>query len=93
MTPKERVLSAFARNMPDRVPVNYMANAGIDLRLKRHFGLAADDSEGLRRVLGVDFRGIVVPYRGPKLHPDIPERGVQVDELAAVGVLNDEVAV
>ena len=80
MTSKERVLAAFARNTPDRVPVNYMANPGIDLRLKRHFGLAADDSEGLRRLLGVDFRGIVVPYRGPKLHADIPERGVQVDD-------------
>ncbi len=80
MTSKERVLTAFARNTPDRVPVNYMANAGIDRRLKEHFGLLLDDSEGLRQSLGVDFRGVVVPYRGPKLHADIPQRGVRVDE-------------
>jgi len=80
MTSRERVLTAFARNAPDRVPVNYMANAGIDRRLKEHFGLPLDDSEGLRQALGVDFRGVGVPYRGPKLHEDIPERGVKVDD-------------
>ena len=62
MTSKQRVLTAFARAEPDRVPVNYSANAGIDRRLKRHFGLADDDAEGLRRALGVDFRGVAAPY-------------------------------
>ncbi len=80
MTSKERVLTAFARNTPDRVPVNYMANAGIDRRLKEHFGLRLDDTEGLRKALGVDFRGVVVPYSGPKLHEDIPQRSVKVDD-------------
>lgn len=79
MTSKERVLTAFASNAPDRVPVNYMANAGIDRRIKEHFGLRSDDTEGLRQALGVDFRGVDVPYRGPKLHEDLPERGVNVD--------------
>ena len=79
MRSKERVLRAFARQEPDRVPINYMANAGIDGRLKTHFGLKPDDSEGLRRALGVDFRGVDVPYCGPKLHADVPERGVVVD--------------
>ena len=80
MTSKERVLTAFARNTPDQVPVNYMANSGIDRRLKEHFGLPLDDSEGLRQALGVDFRGVAASYRGPKLHEDIPERGVKVDD-------------
>jgi len=79
MTSKERVLTAFANQEPDRVPVNYGANAGIDGRLKEHFGLRADDSEGLLRALGVDFRTVRVPYLGPKLHEDIPDRGVRVD--------------
>ena len=79
MTPKERVLATFASNVPDRVPVNYMANAGIDRRLKAHFGLRPDDSEGLLQALAVDFRDVPVPYRGPKLHKDIPERGITVD--------------
>jgi len=79
MDSKERVLTAFASRQPDRVPVNYGANAGIDGRLKAHFGLRADDAEGLRRALGVDFRGVRAAYTGPKLHADIPQRGVKVD--------------
>ncbi len=80
MTSKERVLTAFSNQEPDRVPVNYSANRGIDARLKEHFGLRADDSEGLSRALGVDFRSVSAPYRGPKLHEDIPERGVKVSD-------------
>ena len=80
MTSKERVLTVFASQEPDRVPINYLANVGIDQRLKRHFGLAPDDSEGLRQVLGVDFRGAAAVYCGPKLHEDIPERGIKVDD-------------
>ena len=73
MTSKERVLTTLASQKPDRVPINYDANAGIDKRLKEHFGLQPDDSEGLSQALGVDFRGVGAPYRGPKLHRDIPE--------------------
>lgn len=80
MTSKERVLTAFANEEPDRVPINYMANAGIDQRLKEHFGLELDDAEGLRQALRVDFRCVAPPYRGLKLHEDIPERGVIVDD-------------
>lgn len=80
MNSKERVLTTFAQQIPDRVPINYEANPGIDRRLKEHFGLASDDSEGLFQKLGVDFRCVYAPYVGPKLHPDIPERGVKVDE-------------
>lgn len=80
MTSRERVLAAFARQQPDRVPVNYMANEGIDRRLKAHFNLRPEDDEGLYRALGIDFRRIVVPYRGPHPHEDIPDRGIKVDD-------------
>ena len=80
MTSKERVLTALARQEPDRVPINYSANAGIDARLKAHFGLRPDDWEGLQARLHVDFRGVYAYYTGPKLHADIPERGVMVDD-------------
>ncbi|OPZ26061.1 MAG: methylcobalamin:coenzyme M methyltransferase [Lentisphaerae bacterium ADurb.BinA184] len=80
MTSRERVLTALACQVPDRVPVNYDANPGIDARLKAHFGLAPDDGEGLRVALGVDFRGVGAPYVGPRLYADIPGRGVQVDD-------------
>ena len=80
MTSKDRVLTAFANEEPDRVPVNYFANPVIDQRLKKHFGLHPDDWEGLCNALGVDFRGVHASYRGPKLHKDMPERGVSVDD-------------
>jgi len=78
MNSKERVLTTFARQEPDRVPVNYFSNPGIDARLKAHFGLAEDDDEGLHQALVVDFRGVSVPYVGPKLHADVPGRQVDV---------------
>ena len=76
MTSKERVLTTFALQEPDRVPINYLTNAGIDRRLKDHFGLDHDDAEGLREALGVDFRGVGAPYMGPKLHEDVADRQV-----------------
>jgi uroporphyrinogen decarboxylase len=76
MASKERVRCALSRNIPDRVPIDYSANSGIDARLIKHFGLNAGDHEGLRKALGVDFRGIGAPYRGPRLHAEVAERGV-----------------
>ncbi|MSR84706.1 MAG: uroporphyrinogen-III decarboxylase-like protein, partial [Candidatus Latescibacteria bacterium] len=37
MNAKERALTAFARQVPDRVPLDYLANPGIDRRLKEHY--------------------------------------------------------
>jgi uroporphyrinogen decarboxylase len=79
MTPKQRVLTTLARQPADRVPIGYDANPGIDARLKEHFGLQPDDGEGLCEALGVDARGVGAPYVGPRLHQDIPERGVKAD--------------
>ena len=76
MTSKERVLTAFARQIPDRVPIDYEANPGIDARLKAHYGLASGDWQGLRDALGVDFRGTGASYKGPRLHTEIPNRQV-----------------
>ena len=58
MTSGERVLTTFASQESDRVPINYSANPGIDARLKDHFGLEQSDDEGLRAALGVYFRGV-----------------------------------
>ncbi len=79
MTSKERVLTAFANREPDRVPINYAANAGIDARLKAHFKLAAKDEKGLRAALGVDFCGANAGYCGPRLHAEIPGRQVGME--------------
>lgn len=78
MSSKERVLTAFARQEPDRTPIDYSSNPGIDRRLKAHFGLKESDGEGLLRALQVDFRGVSAPYVGPKLHPDAPGRQVDL---------------
>jgi uroporphyrinogen-III decarboxylase len=78
MSSKERVLTTFARQAADRVPVNYFSNYGIDQRLKQYFKLALDDKEGLNQALGVDFRTVGVGYVGPKLHETRP--GIIADE-------------
>ncbi len=78
MESKQRVLTAFSHQLPDRVPLDYSANPGIDKRLKDHFGLPADDDEGLLQCLGVDFRYVWAPYIGPCLHPDLPGRTVDL---------------
>ena len=79
MNAKQRVRAVFHFEVPDRVPVNYMCNPGIDAKLKAHFGLSAGDDEGLRRALGVDFRVVDAPYVGPKLFEEI--EGVRVDPV------------
>ncbi len=79
MISKERVKRAFANAEPDRVPINYSSNPGIDKRLKDHFHLKQNDSEGLLRVLCVDFRSVGPRYSGPRLHEDIPERGIKAN--------------
>lgn len=76
ITSKERVLTAFAHQEPDRVPVDYLCNPGIDQRLKEHFGLGPGDDEPLLQALGVDFRYIWAPYSGPRLHPEIEGRTI-----------------
>jgi len=78
MTSKQRVKAAIAHQQPDRVPLNYLYNTEIDHRLKAHFGLPFDDDEGLRQALGVDFRSVGAPYTGPKLHPDVPDRTIDI---------------
>ena len=78
MTPKERVLTTFARQQPDRVPLNYLANPGIDARLKQHFGLQPNDDEGLCQALQIDFRVTYPPYIGPQRHASLP--GISIDE-------------
>jgi uroporphyrinogen decarboxylase len=72
------VLTALRHEEPDRVPIGYSANPGIDARLKARFGLDPKDGAGLRKALGVDFQGIGAPYIGPKLHEDLGE--VRVDD-------------
>jgi uroporphyrinogen decarboxylase len=81
LSSKERVLTAFHHQNPDRVPIDYLTNPGIDRRLKDHFGIAAEDDEGLLQTLGVDFRVVNAPYAGPQLYPQPP--GIQTNPWGA----------
>jgi uroporphyrinogen decarboxylase len=78
MKSKERALTAFAHQEPDRIPIDYSANPGIDLRLKQHFGLGPNDHEGLMQALGVDFRSVWASYAGPILHEPVPDREIDI---------------
>jgi uroporphyrinogen decarboxylase len=76
MTSKERVITAYHHEIPDRVPIDYSSNPGIHTRLLQHFGLHEGDQEGILQALGVDFRGTQVRYTGPRLFPEVPHRRV-----------------
>ena len=79
---KERVLITLNKGIPDRVPVNYLSNPGIDRRFKELLGLKADDHEGLRKAIGVDFAGVGAAYTGLRLHEEIP--GMNVNPLYGI---------
>lgn len=78
MNSKTRVRLAFTHQEPDRVPMNYVANAGIDARLKEHFGLALEDHDGLLEKLEVDFRTVNPPYTGPAIHKPVADREIDI---------------
>ena len=78
MTSKERVRRTLALDTPDRVPIDYSANMTINRRLFDALGLREGATQDdLYEVLGVDFRGIDVPYTGKPLFPE--REGMQVD--------------
>lgn len=63
MTPRERVLTAFAHREPDRVPAWCGASTEFWAGAKRALGL---DDEGLRQHLGDDFRRVFARDAGPE---------------------------
>ena len=64
LTPRERVLTAFAHEEPDRVPAWCGASPEFWEKAKRELGL---DDEGLRARFGDDFRRVFAAYTGPEL--------------------------
>ena len=65
MTPRERVLAAFAHHQPDFTPCDYFATPEIHEALLNHF--SASDDAALRDCLGTDIRYVGPPYTGPPL--------------------------
>jgi uroporphyrinogen decarboxylase len=76
MSSRERVVNALHRQSVDRIPIDYLANSGIDARLKHYFNLSKEDDEGLLQLLNVDFRELRLPYKGKVLHQEIVGRKV-----------------
>lgn len=76
LTSKERVKRALYREAVDRIPINYIANDGIDRKLKKYYSIDKDDNETLLQQLGVDIRELTLPYIGPPLHQDYKDRKV-----------------
>jgi len=62
MTPRERVLRAFAHREPDRVPIWCGMSQEFRDKAKRELGL---DDEALRVRFGDDFRRVFAVYAGP----------------------------
>lgn len=62
LTSRERVLTAFAHEQPDRVPCWCGASEEFRAKAKRELGL---DDEGLRLRFGDDFRRVYAEYNGP----------------------------
>jgi uroporphyrinogen decarboxylase len=69
---KERVLITLNKGIPDRVPINYSANPGIDCRFKKLLKIKADDTDSLRKAIGIDFVNVAAAYKGKRLHKEIP---------------------
>jgi len=73
---RERVLTAFAHQEPDRVPVWCGASAEFWAKAKAELGL---DDEPLRKFFGDDFRRVHAGYSGPDFplqHPEAVYRTV-----------------
>ena len=64
MTPRQRVLTAFAHQEPDRVPAWCGSSVEFWVKAKQSLGL---DDEGLRRRFGDDFRRVSARYAGPEI--------------------------
>jgi uroporphyrinogen decarboxylase len=73
---RERVLRAIQHVEPDRVPLHYFDNPALRKRMAAHFGISPDDNDAIFECLDIDFRGIWLPYIGPRLHAEIPGREV-----------------
>lgn len=65
LTPRERVLTAFAHEEPDRVPAWCGASPEFWEKAKRELGI--DDDEALRVRFGDDFRRVVATGAGPQV--------------------------
>ncbi len=75
---KKRVLSTFAHEKTDRVPINYLSNPSIHKKLANKLGVRSDTG-AVQQALGVDFKELMPKYIGPPLFQ--PKTGKKVNPL------------
>ena len=71
MTSKERVKRTFNFEKPDRVPINYFSNPTIHNKFAKALGVDDGNYDKVLDIIGVDFRGIGVSYKGPALFKEV----------------------
>jgi uroporphyrinogen decarboxylase len=76
MTSKERVRRTFNFEKSDRVPINYFTNPTIHMKFAKALGVDDGNYEKVLDIIGVDFRGVGAPYKGPMLFRQIDGLGV-----------------
>ena len=77
MTSRERVRRALNFEKYDRVPIDYTSNQTVHQRLCAYLGV--NDYETFLQCLGVDYRGLNVPYVGKPLFE--AREGMNVDPV------------
>lgn len=74
MTAKERVLKTFNLEKTDRVTIGYEANSTVHMRVAQALGIIDGNMEYVMQALGVDYRGVYAPYKGPMLFEKLSDR-------------------
>ena len=79
MTSKERVKRTLAFERSDRIPINYAANPTIHEKFAKTLGVDKNDYDKILDIIGADFRGVWIPYRGPMLFKQVD--GLEVNPV------------
>ncbi len=84
MTSKQRVLTAFDHETPDRVPIDYDRNMGINRKVANALGVDENDRLAVKKALGCDFIGVGPKYIGKPLFGASDKPGIQVNSLTGI---------
>ncbi len=89
MTSRERVLTTFAHEEPDRVPLWFGASREMWEGMQKKFSL---DDEGLKLKLGDDFRPVHARDSGPALKDSANRLGIKREGIGCGQALNHPLA-
>ncbi len=84
MTSRQRVMTAFSREIPDRVPVDYDCNPGINRKVAAALGVDPSDRYAVKTGLGCDFFGVRPKYIGKPLFGPSDKPGITVNSITGI---------